>query len=118
MIIDLMRWWYGPGWLQAAKRIRTRTLHVGQAFAAGTLLKTLFAPWKRIQYTGKSFDAKMQALADNLISRTIGFVVRLGVLFAAGVLMLGSLVVGIAITFLWPFVPLTTLYLLIQGVSG
>jgi hypothetical protein len=118
MIIELLRWWYGPGWLRAVSRIHTRTAKVAHAFSAGTLLTTLFAPWKRIQYSGRSFDAKMQAIADNFVSRMIGFTVRLFVLIGAGILMFGSLVMGIAVVLVWPLIPLSVLVFVFKGVVG
>lgn len=118
MIIELLRWWYGAGWLRAISRIKTRTASVLHAFSTGTLLKTLFAPWKRIQYTGRSFDAKVQALVDNFVSRMIGFIVRLFVLIAAGLLAAGSLVISVLIVLVWPLVPVTVVVLLYRGVAG
>ncbi|HTE22761.1 MAG TPA: hypothetical protein VK674_07055 [Candidatus Limnocylindria bacterium] len=118
MIIELLRWWYGPGWILAFKRINTRTANVAHAFSAGTLLKTLFAPWKRIQYTGKSFDAKMHAMMDNLVSRTVGFVVRLFVLIAALVMIAGSVLLSTAIVVAWPLVPLLIIFSLFRGIAG
>ena len=118
MLIELLRWWYGPGWILAFKRISTRTAGVASAFSAGTLLKTLFAPWKRIQYSGKSFDAKMQAMVDNLVSRTVGFTVRLMVLIAACVMIVGSLVLSTAIAVFWPLVPLLIIFSLFKGIVG
>jgi hypothetical protein len=117
MMFELLRWWYGPGWMLAFQRINTRTASVAHAFSAGTLLKTLFAPWKRIQSNGKSFDAKMQAFMDNLVSRTVGFVVRIGVLIAALVMITGSVIVSTAIVLIWPLVPLLIIYSVFRGVA-
>ncbi len=118
MILELLRWWYGPGWVHSFRRIRTRTANVAHAFSAGTLLVTLFAPWKRIQYTGKSFDAKMQAMMDNMISRLIGFAVRLGVLFAASVMIVGSIGLSIAIVLAWPLIPVLIIFSIFKGIAG
>lgn len=118
MMLELLRWWYGPGWVGAFKRISTRTAGVAHAFSAGTLLKTLFAPWKRIQYSGKSFDAKVQAAMDNLVSRTVGFTVRLLVLLAAGFMITGSIVLSLVIVIVWPLVPVLMAYSLFKGVAG
>lgn len=117
MLIELLRWWYGPGWIQAFRRINTRTANVAHAFSAGTLLKTLFAPWKRIQYSGKSFDAKIQALMDNIVSRTVGFTVRCGVLIAAIVMITGSVVLSTLIVIAWPLVPVFIVLCVIKGVA-
>jgi hypothetical protein len=118
VIIELLRWWYGPGWILAFKRINTRTAGVASAFSAGTLLKTLFAPWKRIQYSGRSFDAKVQAVIDNVVSRTVGFTVRLMVLIAAVVMIIGSLILSTMIVLVWPFVPLLIIFSIFKGISG
>lgn len=118
MIIELLRWWYGPGWILAFKRIGTRTAGVANAFSTGTLLKTLFAPWKRIQYSGKSFDAKMQAMIDNLVSRTVGFTVRLMVLITAVIMIGGSLLLSVAIVIFWPLIPLLIIFGVFEGATG
>jgi hypothetical protein len=117
MIFELLRWWYGPGWIAAFSRINTRTANVAHAFSAGTLLKTLFAPWKRIQSTGKSFDAKLRAFTDNLVSRAVGFVVRLGVLIAATVMITGSLILSTMIVLVWPFIPPLIVYSILRGIA-
>lgn len=118
MLIEMLRWWYGPGWVHAVKRIKTRTVNVAQAFSAGTLIKTLFAPWKRIQYTGKSFDAKMQAMMDNMVSRLIGMVVRFGVLFAALIMITGSFLLSVGIVLTWPLIPVAIVYSIFRGITG
>jgi hypothetical protein len=115
MFLQMLRWWYGPGWILAFKRINERTHNVSLAFSTPTLLKTLFAPWKRIQFGGKSFDAKMQAMLDNMISRVVGFTVRLGVLIAALVMIAGSVILSVAIVLVWPFVPLLIIYCVMRG---
>lgn len=118
MILEMLRWWYGPGWVHAAKRIQTRTANVAQAFSTGTLIKTFFAPWKRIQYTGKSFDTKMQAMLDNMVSRFIGMIVRFGVLLAACVMITGSFILSVAIVLAWPLIPLGIVYSIFRGITG
>ena len=118
MIIEMLRWWYGPGWIHSLKRISTRTTSVAHAFSATTLLATLFSPWKRIQYSGKSFDAKMQAMIDNLVSRMIGFIVRIGVLIAALVMITSSAILGLAIAVIWPLIPVLILVCLVKGIIG
>lgn len=118
MIIEMLRWWYGPGWVHSFKRISTRTKSVAHAFSATTLIATLFSPWKRIQYSGKSFDAKMQAMIDNLVSRIIGFVVRIGVLIAALVMIASSAILGLTIAIIWPLVPVLIMACLVKGIIG
>jgi hypothetical protein len=117
MLLEMLRWWYGPGWILAFRRIGIRTKNVSLAFSTPTLLKTLFAPWKRIQYSGKSFDAKIQALVDNLVSRVVGFTVRLGVLIASLIMISGSAILGVIIVLIWPLVPLLIIYCIMKGIT-
>jgi len=52
--------------------------HVLIFFSIPTLIKTLFAPWKRDIYAPRnaSLDVVIKIMFDNFISRGIGFVVR------------------------------------------
>ena len=114
-MFELLRWWYGPGWLLAFRRIGERTHNVSHAFSVPILLKTLFSPWKRIMTTGaKGIDAKMQAVVDNLVSRMVGFVTRLMVLTAALVMTTGTFIMSASIVLAWPFIPLLAVYCVVK----
>lgn len=116
MLFELLRWWYGPGWLLAFRRIGERTQNVSHAFSAPMLLKTLFSPWKRIMTTGaKTIDAKFQAAMDNLVSRMVGFVTRLMVLTAALVMTTGTFLMSSAIVVVWPLIPLLAVYCAVRA---
>lgn len=117
MLIELIRWWYGPGWLLAFRRITGRTQGITRVFSISTLLGTLFSPWKRIVTDGaKGMDGKMKALLDNLISRIVGFTVRSMVLFAAVLVTAGSFVFGLLLAVVWPAIPALALYLAIRSI--
>lgn len=64
---------------------------------------------------GKGLDGKMQAFLDNLISRAVGFVVRVIVLFTAAFMIVGSLLLGVAIVIAWPLIPALVVFSLIKG---
>lgn len=114
--LEFISWWYGRGWRQLATNINTRLNHTARMFSATILLKTLFAPWKRIVTNpGRSLDAKFQAMMDNLVSRTIGFIVRILVLLLAGIVMLLVSIVSIIELVLWPLLPLAAIISLIKG---
>ena len=87
-------------------------------FFSHNTTRNLISPWKRIQYSGKSFDAKMQAMIDNLVSRMIGFIVRIGVLIAALVMITSSAILGLAIAVIWPLIPVLILVCLVKGIIG
>jgi hypothetical protein len=116
LVASFFSWWYGRGWQSVATSFKPRLATVLDSFSVRQLLRTLFAPWRRIiTYPGTSFDARMRALGDNLFSRAVGFVVRLIVLTAA----LAALLVVAALTALelviWPLLPFAIPGCLIAG---
>jgi hypothetical protein len=119
MFFEFFAWWYGPGWLQAWRDSLVWADRVQRAFSVDVLLKTLFSPWKRIvSLPGRSLDEKFRAAVDNLVSRIIGFFVRVIVLMAAFVMMAVSLLAGIVLAILWPLIPFLAVGLIIWGVLG
>jgi len=116
LVFDFFQWWYGRGWRGVFTSNHRRLTELAGAFSIGLLLRTLFAPWRRIVTTpGADPGLRLQALGDNLISRLVGFVVRFFVLLAAGVMFL-LLAVGTAIeTIVWPFFPLAAVACVIWG---
>lgn len=117
MLFEFFAWWYGPGWVQAWRDSLVWTQKVQRAFSVDVLLKTLFSPWKRIvSLPGRSLDEKFRAAIDNLVSRVIGFFVRLMVLIVAFVMMAATLVAGVALAALWPLVPFIGIGLIIWGI--
>lgn len=118
LAIELIAWWYGKGWIQSIQQTKIRLAKTASAFSLDILLRTLFAPWKRITTTaGSGLDAKMQALLDNLISRVVGFTVRLFVLFSALIILAVTLVFSVIQIIVWPFVPLLLIFLIIRGIA-
>jgi hypothetical protein len=119
MIFEMLRWWYGTGWLQATHRIGTWTKGVERIFSISLLLKTLFSPWRRIvSVTGKSLDAKMRDAADNFVSRCVGFVIRSGVLIAACVITFFTFISSVLLVGIWPLLPFIAIYCIIRGITG
>ena len=115
-MLDLFVWWYGNGWTGVLHATRRRLISLGAAFSIATLLKTLFAPWKRIiTYPGAGLDAKLRALGDNLISRSVGFMVRIVALLAALVSLVALSVIGLAELIVWPLLPLAAVALIVEG---
>jgi hypothetical protein len=65
---------------------------------------------------GRSLDAKMRAMIDNLISRTVGFFVRIFSLLAAIVMMSIAAVIGLVVAVTWPLIPVLIIISAIKGV--
>ena len=119
LILQLFSWWYLQGWQQVTKKARLRLVGVSHVFSLPILIRTLWAPWRRIvTYPGASLDAKMRALADNMVSRVIGFTVRTMVLIAAGLILLLAAIYSALFIIIWPLIPLAIPVLVILGVIG
>jgi hypothetical protein len=117
LFLEFFKWWYGAGWAQAAKGGVNLVKKVELSFSISVLLRTLFAPWKMIVTpSGRSLDEKMRAFVDNLVSRTIGFFVRIFSLIAAIILTAGAAFVGLTIAFFWPLIPLIIVLSAYKGV--
>jgi hypothetical protein len=107
LFLEFFQWWYGDGWRQAGKGAVNLVNKVQLSFSVPVLLKTLFAPWKRIVTPpGRSLDDKWQAFLDNLVSRTVGFFVRIFSLITAVILIILAAFVGFSIALIWPLVPI------------
>lgn len=111
-----LSWWYREGWADVAKSLNRRAVNVAQIFSVNQLLSTLFAPWRRIiTYPGASFQDKFRAWTDNIFSRTIGFVIRIFVLFIALLMTLFISLLTIIELILWPILPVGIIGALLVG---
>jgi len=116
MVLEFFVWWYTTGWLETLQRIGGHIEAVWRMFSVPILLRTLFAPWRRIVTTpGKGMDQLFRSMLDNTISRLVGFVVRLFVLLAAIVLTCGMAIFGLVVTVLWPLLPLLVVFCVLKG---
>jgi hypothetical protein len=115
-MLEFVKWWYGPGWADTVIDSKKRLLTLGEMFSVAILLRTLFAPWKRIiSYPGSGLEAHMRAILDNLVSRVIGFFVRIMVLFSASVMFVLFCVIGLVQIATWPLLPLAGAGLIVWG---
>lgn len=78
-------------------------------FGIGNLGKSLFSPWKRMTETrhGKwNFEAVAGALVVNFMSRLMGFVIRLILIFIGSTALLIVISVGVLSLVTWIFAPI------------
>lgn len=109
VIILALRWWYSAGWLWAWQRsVKERVRWCIEAFSMPALVRTWFSPFKQTYSKARegSIDLKVQAAVDNLVSRIIGTLARTVILIAGLVCMISSVVSGILIVLIWPFIPM------------
>jgi hypothetical protein len=117
LFLEFFMWWYGAGWQKAIRGAVGLVKKVELSFSIRVLVKTLFAPWKRIiAPPGRALEDKLSAMLDNLVSRTVGFFVRIFSLVTAIVLMAGASFVGIIIALSWPLIPLLIVLSTIKAV--
>ncbi len=106
LIVEFFTWWYGRGFIELFRRFSGLMSSVWQRFSVSILLKTLFAPWRRITTEGgRSMQEQSRALLDNLISRLVGFTIRFFVIIAALVSMVLLSVIGVILIIGWPLAP-------------
>lgn len=116
LLMEYLRWWYGPGWRDSGRRLFARLRKTYYSFSVPILLPTMFAPWKRItSYSNGSAGDQLKAGLDNLISRAVGFGVRLCALIAAFAIMGASAAVGGVLLLLWPLLPVLGPLLVVGG---
>jgi hypothetical protein len=116
LIVGLFSWWYGKGWAGVARSTHHRLAALAEMFSVDILLRTLFSPWRRIiTYPGAGLEARLRAFADNLVSRAVGFTVRLFALLAAAAAFVLLTAIGVIELITWPLVPLLALALLVKG---
>ena len=116
LLVEYFRWWYGPGWRDSANRLQSRLINIYFTFSVPILLPTMFAPWRRIiTPPGKSLGDKVRAGIDNLVSRAVGFGVRLGALLMAMGMIIGTGLIGGLILLLWPLLPVLGPLLVVVG---
>ncbi len=118
-IFDYLSWHYtrafrdiGSVWLNFMWFI----LHF---FSIPLLLRTLFSPWRRVSAGHKKGDLEdyAQAIAFNLMSRLVGFLVRI-VLVVVGLIALTLLILGFVVFLIaWSFLPFAAVFSMMWGFS-
>ncbi|MEO6761724.1 MAG: hypothetical protein ABI220_05150 [Candidatus Saccharimonadales bacterium] len=117
LTLEFFKWWYGSGWQGTLSKTNSRLTQLAERFSVSTLLRTLFAPWRRIiSYPGAGLDARMRAMLDNSISRLIGFLIRIAVLIGAGITYIVILILALLEIVAWPLVPAASVGLIIWGI--
>ena len=119
LALEFFSWWYGRGWKQVASSLESRLVGVLNSFSVIQLLKTLFAPWRRIiTYPGASIGERFKAWGDNAFSRVVGFIVRTFVLLAAFLILIVTAALSLVELIIWPLLPPAIPILLVMGLLG
>ncbi len=120
LITGLISWWYIDGYKFFASRLWTKLGDTIDLFSIGSLLKTLFAPYRQISANagGTSIDDKFMGLIDRLVSRLVGGVARIGIVLTGIVVILIQAIGSILSLVVWPLLPLAPIVFIMLTVSG
>lgn len=114
--VELLQWWYGRGYKHLIASLKRRIGLIATSFSVALLLRTLFAPWRRIiTYGGDSLQDRLKAVLDNLVSRLVGGAIRTIVLVSAGLIMVLISFGGAILAIVWPLLPPLAVVLVIRG---
>lgn len=79
-------------------------------FSVGSLVRTLFAPFRQI--------SAHAGFLDRLISRLVGMVTRLIIMIFGIIAIILEIILGIIMILLWPLIPLAPIVCIILTVMG
>lgn len=109
-ITEMFLWWYSSGWKVFVGKLKTSLASITDFFSMGSLLRTLFKPYRQISAEvagdGASLDIKFHMFLDRLISRIVGFFSRLILLFVGIFVIIVGGIVSLVLIILWPIIPL------------
>jgi hypothetical protein len=120
VVLELLGWWYGVGWLALMRRMSGNVQTVLGLFSVGQLFGSLFAPFRQIS-AGRvqgPLGVRFRAWGDRVFSRGIGAVVRTILIVVGIISAVVSTLWGLAVLLVWPLLPLlpfTGLLLMLSG---
>ncbi len=116
-MVTYFSWWYGQGFLNFWNAILIMTEKVYSFFSVTILLRTIFDPWKRDEYTieNASLEARMRIWANNILSRVIGFVIRLFTIVIGFLVVIIFFFFFLTLFLIWLTLPLVVIGLIING---
>ncbi|MBQ2638510.1 hypothetical protein IJF91_00370 [Candidatus Saccharibacteria bacterium] len=116
----LISWWYKDGFKLFAEKIWTKLGDTVDFFSIGSLLGTLFAPYRQISAnaSGTSIDAKFMAFLDRLVSRLVGGVARIGIIIFGIIVIFLQLIVSLVSLIFWPLLPVIPIICIFLSFSG
>jgi len=120
IVLVFWRWYYGEAVKNVLTAWRNFIIFALSYFSIPLLLKTLFAPWKRdITKKPRGLNLKkfFEYVTFNLISRSVGFLVRIFMIVIGTAFLIITIVAGAIFFALWLVLPLILLGLLIFSIT-
>ena len=121
MIIGLLQWWYTKGWGIFAQRLVEKLKGLVDTFSIGSILMTLFEPFRQIDSVKPehaSLEDRFHLFIGRLVSRLVGFVVRIGILVFGLITIIIDAVLSLVLMILWPLVPLMPVAGVVFAITG
>jgi len=119
LFAEFFTWWYSRGFVELLNKLARLISGIWQKFSVPILLKTLFEPWRRIiEDAGGSIQDKSRAFVDNLVSRFVGFSIRVIAIITALVLIIISSIFAFILVVAWPLAPLLIPLSVIVGLAS
>lgn len=118
VILRFWAWYYTGAGKSLVRAWKNFIIFVREYYSIPLLLRTLFYPWRRdITKYGRGFSIKnfLETLSFNLISRSIGFVVRSVAIVIGLICLLGVIILGFIALIIWLMLPVILLFLIIIG---
>ena len=120
LLLSLISWWYGVGLLVRLRGLKRALLRTADNFSIGLMLRTLFNPFRQIDAgaKGKGIAEAFSAFLSRLISRMVGFVMRVGMILTGSLILLlqvlGSFVI-ILLHLAVPMLPVAGIIMMVVG---
>lgn len=118
MLFSYLSWHYSAGMSEAWERARLAMRAVYNYFSIGDLFGSLFSPFHRdVQSKGLGFDPKvfLYSIAENLVSRIIGFLIRIVIIFMGLIAMLFTVVGAVLFYLGWIAAPASAVLFVFIG---
>lgn len=120
IISDYFRWHYGRAFGELFHVWLNFLWFIIHFFSLLQLARSLFSPWKRMteeKQSGFSFENFAAYIVVNLLSRTVGFIMRGTVILIGLTILIGTVVTGLIVSLFWVIAPIVIIGALGLGVS-
>ena len=120
IIPNYLAWHYGEAYRDIIRLWTNFLWFFGNFFSLTLLIKTFFAPWKRIKEgRGARFSLEniAEAVVTNTVMRLVGALMRSAVILAGSIAVLAVFWLGILLIAVWTLLPLLLVLSFIYGLT-
>lgn len=117
LLPNFMRWWYSEGILRLFSYELAILEYISNVFSIKESLLHLFSPWKRlVGPRRKGLDGLRDWLIDNIVSRGVGFVMRLFLIIIFLISSLVAIIGNVVVATVWLSWPVLIPWLFFWGI--